>query len=129
MRLGCGRLIPCVARANVVGLAGPTVGALSAPLSPPLEQPARPNRQQGCGQRTRRCRGEGGKAYGRCGPLWCKCQCRWGAHRFTHQDGLAGRVALSGIEQLGTSARLDHFTNRNGVRTVNRGREMSNRAG
>jgi len=46
-----------------------------------------------------------------------------------NQDGLAGRAELSGIEQLGTSARLDHFTNRNGVRTVNRGREMSNRAG
>ena len=46
-----------------------------------------------------------------------------------HQDGLAGRVVLSGIEQLGASARLGHFTNRNGVRTVNRGREMSNRAG
>ena len=46
-----------------------------------------------------------------------------------HQDGLTGRVALSGMEQLGASARLGHFTNGNGVRTVNRGREISNRAG
>jgi hypothetical protein len=46
-----------------------------------------------------------------------------------HQDGLTGRVALSGMEQLGASARLGHFTNGNGVRTGNRGREISNRAG
>ena len=117
-----------MARSNVVGLAGPTVGAslgtfvfTPGATSRPIDNDAAGNVPDELAVRAGRCMGD----VGLCGAT---ADVAGVPIVSPHQEGLAGKVAHSGIEQRGTSTRLDHFTNRNGVRTVNRGREKCIRA-